>query len=94
MAGPALKSAVAGLWWGSARLRCTFCGRDMKNEHSLNVHVSRYHKTSSANSATNCPVCRKTYSNQYSLRTHMHLQAQKLSTNLPTAFLIVLLILA
>jgi hypothetical protein len=73
---PTLKSAVAGLWWGSPRLRCPYCDRDMKNEHSLNVHVSRYHNQSSMPSAALCPVCRKTYSNQYSLRTHMHLQAQ------------------
>ena len=76
-----LKSAVAGLWWGSYRLRCGFCDRDMKNEHSLNVHVSRYHNAGSVPSAVPCPVCRKTYSNQYSLRTHMHIQAQLLSTD-------------
>jgi len=63
-----------GLWWGSYRLRCGFCDRDMKNEHSLNVHVSRYHNAGSVPSAVPCPVCRKTYSNQYSLRTHMHIQ--------------------
>jgi len=77
-----LKSAVAGLWWGSYRLRCGFCDRDMKNEHSLNVHVSRYHNAGSVPSAVPCPVCRKTYSNQYSLRTHMHIQAQLLSTDI------------
>ena len=78
-----LKSAVAGLWWGNSyRLRCSFCDRDMKNEHSLNVHVSRYHNAGSVPSAVPCPVCRKTYSNQYSLRTHMHIQAQLLSTDM------------
>ena len=54
----------------------------MKNEHSLNVHVSRYHNAGSVPSAVPCPVCRKTYSNQYSLRTHMHIQAQMLSTDI------------
>ena len=54
----------------------------MKNEHSLNVHVSRYHNAGSVPSAVPCPVCRKTYSNQYSLRTHMHIQAQLLSTDI------------
>ena len=62
----------------------------MKNEHSLNVHVSRYHNAGSVPSAVPCPVCRKTYSNQYSLRTHMHIQAQMLSKgvsfNIPTLF--------
>ena len=76
-------SAVAGgLLWVSglpdpSRLRCNFCERDMKNEHSLNVHISRYHNQDSVPTQTICPVCSKTYSNQYSLRTHMHLQAHK-----------------
>ena len=76
-------SAVAGgLLWVSglpdpSRLRCNFCERDMKNEHSLNVHISRYHNQDSVPTQTLCPVCSKTYSNQYSLRTHMHLQASQ-----------------
>ena len=57
------------------RLRCEHCHREMKNEHSLNVHISRYHNQDCAPVQTICPVCSKTYSNQYSLRTHMHLQA-------------------
>ena len=57
------------------RLRCEHCHREMKNEHSLNVHISRYHNQDCAPVQTICPVCNKTYSNQYSLRTHMHLQA-------------------
>ena len=47
----------------------------MKNEHSLSVHISRYHNDKCAPTQALCPVCRKVYSNQYSLRTHMHLQA-------------------
>ena len=47
----------------------------MKNEHSLNVHISRYHNQGQAPAQAMCPVCNKIYSNQYSLRTHMHLQA-------------------
>jgi len=71
-----------GLLWVSglpdpSRLRCNFCERDMKNEHSLNVHISRYHNQDSVPTQTLCPVCSKTYSNQYSLRTHMHLQASQ-----------------
>ena len=48
----------------------------MKNEHSLNVHISRYHNQAHQPTQAVCPVCNKTYSNQYSLRTHMHLQAR------------------
>ena len=54
----------------------------MKNEHSLNVHISRYHNQDSVPAQTVCPVCSKTYSNQYSLRTHMHLQADDTTLNL------------
>ena len=57
------------------KLRCEHCNREMKNEHSLNVHISRYHNQGQAPAQAMCPVCNKIYSNQYSLRTHMHLQA-------------------
>ena len=40
--GQQLTFAVAG-WAGVARLRCPACSREMKNEHSLSVHISRYH---------------------------------------------------
>ena len=56
------------------RFRCDRCNREMKNEHSLNVHISRYHNEGGAPPQAVCPVCNKVYSNQYSLRTHMHLQ--------------------
>ena len=74
--------SVAGLLWDD-RLSCQHCHREMKNEHSLNVHISRYHNQACVPAQTVCPVCSKTYSNQYSLRTHMHLQAPADST-LPT----------
>ena len=68
--------ASLSLWQGAGgpRLRCQECGREMKNEHSLSVHISRYHNDKCAPTQALCPVCRKVYSNQYSLRTHMHLQ--------------------
>ena len=66
--------SVAGLLWDD-RLSCQHCHREMKNEHSLNVHISRYHNQDCVPAQTVCPVCSKIYSNQYSLRTHMHLQA-------------------
>ena len=65
--------SVAGLLWDD-RLSCQHCHREMKNEHSLNVHISRYHNQACVPVQAVCPVCSKTYSNQYSLRTHMHLQ--------------------
>ena len=69
---------VAGLLWDD-RLSCQHCHREMKNEHSLNVHISRYHNLACVPAQAVCPVCNKTYSNQYSLRTHMHLQAAGLT---------------
>ena len=79
-----LNSVVAGasLWVSGPgeRLRCPECGREMKNEHSLSVHISRYHNDKCAPTQALCPVCRKVYSNQYSLRTHMHLQAAQHNT--------------
>ena len=68
--------AGASLWPGAGgpRLRCQECGREMKNDHSLSVHISRYHNDKCAPTQALCPVCCKVYSNQYSLRTHMHLQ--------------------
>ena len=69
---------VAGLLWDD-RLSCQHCHREMKNEHSLNVHISRYHNQACVPAQAVCPVCNKTYSNQYSLRTHMHLQAAGLT---------------
>ena len=69
---------VAGLLWDD-RLSCQHCHREMKNEHSLNVHISRYHNLACVPAQAVCPVCSKTYSNQYSLRTHMHLQAAGLT---------------
>ena len=82
--GRSLNSVVAGasLWVSGpgGRLRCPECGREMKNEHSLSVHISRYHNDKCAPTKALCPVCRKVYSNQYSLRTHMHLQAAQHNT--------------
>ena len=79
-----LNSVVAGasLWVSGQgeRLRCPECGREMKNEHSLSVHISRYHNDKCAPTQALCPVCHKVYSNQYSLRTHMHLQAAQHNT--------------
>ena len=79
-----LNSVVAGasLWVSGPgeRLRCPECGREMKNEHSLSVHISRYHNDKCAPTQALCPVCHKVYSNQYSLRTHMHLQAAQHNT--------------
>ena len=83
MGGAALGPLLAGLGQGGyqgdhqgERLRCEHCNREMKNEHSLNVHISRYHNQAHQPTQAVCPVCNKTYSNQYSLRTHMHLQAR------------------
>ena len=46
----------------------------MKNTHSLNVHISRYHNESDpASVEVKCPVCERVYGNKYSLRTHMHI---------------------
>jgi len=56
------------------RSPCPFCQKDLKNGHSLNVHISRYHNTDSTPTEVSCPVCEKKYGNKYSLRTHMHLQ--------------------
>ncbi|XP_059088640.1 protein abrupt-like isoform X1 [Tigriopus californicus] len=56
------------------RPHCPYCNKEMKNAHSLNVHISRYHNESSESSVeVICPVCERKYGNKYSLRTHMHL---------------------
>ena len=53
---------------------CPFCNKELKNSHSLTVHISRYHNPKDGGSTeVVCPVCKKTYGNKYSLRTHMHL---------------------
>lgn len=53
---------------------CPFCRKELKNVHSLNVHISRYHsETNDNNVEVICPVCERKYGNKYSLRTHMHL---------------------
>ena len=58
----------------SARPTCPYCRKELKNVHSLNVHISRYHSTSNESSVeVICPVCDRKYGNKYSLRTHMHL---------------------
>ncbi len=58
----------------SSRQVCPHCSKELKNTHSLTVHISRYHRESSESSVeVQCPVCKRMYSNKYSLRTHMHL---------------------
>ena len=53
---------------------CHFCRKELKNIHSLNVHISRYHsETNESSIEVICPVCERKYGNKYSLRTHMHL---------------------
>ena len=53
---------------------CQFCRKELKNVHSLNVHISRYHsETNESSIEVICPVCERKYGNKYSLRTHMHL---------------------
>jgi uncharacterized C2H2 Zn-finger protein len=59
---------------GAGRQVCPHCNKELKNIHSLTVHISRYHRESSGSSIeVRCPVCQRMYSNKYSLRTHMHL---------------------
>merc|ERR1712037_511575 len=56
------------------RVICPHCNKELKNTHSLTVHVSRYHREGGESiSEVACPVCKRMYSNKYSLRTHMHL---------------------
>ncbi len=57
-----------------SRCVCPYCSKELKNSHSLSVHVSRYHSEGAeGNTEVVCPVCERTYCNKYSLRTHMHL---------------------
>ena len=46
----------------SQRQICPHCNKELKNVHSLTVHISRYHREGSeAPSEVACPVCQRMY---------------------------------
>merc|ERR1712066_398764 len=58
----------------SQRQICPHCNKELKNTHSLTVHIGGYHREGGESVVeVACPVCKRMYSNKYSLRTHMHL---------------------
>ena len=56
---------VRNLWMQgdpSQRQICPHCNKELKNTHSLTVHISRYHREGSQGiSEVACPVCKRVY---------------------------------